>query len=369
MTGNDRVNILMVDDQPAKLLSYEVILKELGENLIRANSGKEALERLLKTDIAVILMDVSMPDMNGFELAEMIRQHPRFQKTAIVFISGVHLTDVDRIQGYQRGGVDYISVPVVPQLLRAKISVFAELHRKTRQLELLHQDLERRITDRLLAQKQAFELAASELSLIEVLEHLARSVESQLQQGEMVAIHLLDESGTRFEWTAAPSLPNEYRQATAGMEVSRGAGPCCAAVSTGQRIAVDDFTNDHQFPAFISFALPLGIRAGWSAPIVSSTGKVLGTVANYFRDTRQGHLRDDLLSEIVTRTAAVVIERKRSEELLRLRADELSRFNRLAVGRELRMIELKKEINELCDRLGQARRYHAEFAQPEGIHV
>jgi signal transduction histidine kinase len=143
MNADDRVNILMVDDQPAKLLSYEAILAELGENLIKANSGNEALELLLKNDIAVVLMDVSMPGLDGFELAEMIRQHPRFQQIAIIFISAVHLTDIDRLQGYQRGAVDYISVPVIPELLRAKVSVFAELHRKTRELEMLNQELRR----------------------------------------------------------------------------------------------------------------------------------------------------------------------------------------------------------------------------------
>ena len=148
MTGVDKVNILMVDDQPAKLLSYEVILADLGENLIKANTASEALSVLLKTDIAVVLMDVSMPDLDGFELADVIRQHPRFQKTAIIFISGVHLTDSDKIQGYRSGAVDYISVPVVPEVLRAKIGVFVELHRKTRQLESLNNDLERRVTER-----------------------------------------------------------------------------------------------------------------------------------------------------------------------------------------------------------------------------
>jgi signal transduction histidine kinase len=149
MSSDDRVNILMVDDQPAKLLSYEVILGELGENLIKASSGKEALEYLLKNDIAVVLMDVSMPELDGFELAEMIRQHPRFQKTAIIFISAVHLTDLDRLKGYQRGAVDYISVPVIPELLRAKVSVFAELHRRAHQLQTLNSEL-RRLSVRLI---------------------------------------------------------------------------------------------------------------------------------------------------------------------------------------------------------------------------
>jgi PAS domain S-box-containing protein len=148
MSVDDKVNILMVDDQPGKLLSYEVILGELGENLIKATSGKVALELLLKNDIAVVLMDVSMPDLDGFELATLIRQHPRFQRTAIIFISAVHLTDLDRLKGYQRGAVDYISVPVIPELLRAKVSVFAELHRKARQLEILNRDLEQRVAER-----------------------------------------------------------------------------------------------------------------------------------------------------------------------------------------------------------------------------
>ena len=145
MSEHDKVNILMVDDQPAKLLSYEAILSELGENLIKAGSGREALEHLLKTDIAVVLMDVSMPELDGFELAEMIHQHPRYQKTAIIFISAVHLTDLDQLRGYEHGAVDYISVPVIPELLRAKVSVFAELYRKTQQLERLNRELEQRV--------------------------------------------------------------------------------------------------------------------------------------------------------------------------------------------------------------------------------
>ena len=147
---DEKINILMVDDQPGKLLTYEAMLGELGENLIKAHSGMEALEHLLKTDVAVVLMDVSMPGMDGFETAQMIHDHPRFQNTPIIFISGIHMTDLDRLKGYQHGAVDYVSVPVVPELLRAKVRVFAELHRKTQQLEMLNarittlQDEERR---------------------------------------------------------------------------------------------------------------------------------------------------------------------------------------------------------------------------------
>jgi len=144
----EKVNILLVDDQPAKLLAYEVILKELGENLVVASSGREALEHLLKNEVAVILVDVCMPELDGFELAAMIREHPRFQKTAMIFISAIQVSDLDRLRGYEMGAVDYVPVPVVPEVLRAKIKVFAELYRKTRQLERLNSELEDRVRAR-----------------------------------------------------------------------------------------------------------------------------------------------------------------------------------------------------------------------------
>jgi signal transduction histidine kinase len=147
-TRIDRVNILLVDDQPAKLLSYETILSSLGETLISVTSATEALECLLKNEIAVVLVDVCMPDLDGYELAAMIRQHPRFQQTAIIFVSAIMLNDLDRLRGYECGAVDYVPVPVVPEILRAKVSVFAELYRKTRALERLNGELERRVAER-----------------------------------------------------------------------------------------------------------------------------------------------------------------------------------------------------------------------------
>src|SRR5213080_2679453 len=148
MASGDKVNVLLVDDQPAKLLAYEVILRDLGENLIKAASAREALEYLLKTDFAVVLVDVCMPELDGFQLAAMIRDHPRFQRTAIIFISAIHLSDMDRLRGYQMGAVDYVPVPVVPEVLRAKVKVFAELYRKTRELERLNEELEDRVRAR-----------------------------------------------------------------------------------------------------------------------------------------------------------------------------------------------------------------------------
>jgi signal transduction histidine kinase len=178
VTTEDKVNILVVDDQPAKLLSYEVMLNGLGENLLKANSANEALEHLLKNDVAVVLIDVCMPDLDGFELASMMRAHPRFERTALIFVSAIHLTDLDRVRGYRAGAVDYVPVPVVPELLQAKVKVFIELYRKSRQLEALNGQLEQRVAER-----------TSELEKINA--DLERRVEERTQEREaaMAQIH------------------------------------------------------------------------------------------------------------------------------------------------------------------------------------
>jgi signal transduction histidine kinase len=173
---DEKVDILLVDDQPAKLLSYESILEKLGENLIKAGSAAEALEVLLKRNVAVILIDVCMPDLDGFQLASMIREHPRFQKTAIIFVSAIQVTDLDLVRGYELGAVDYVPVPVVPELLRAKVRVFAELHRKTRQLETLNAELEKRVAER------TAELAEANTELERRVEERTREREAALAQ-------------------------------------------------------------------------------------------------------------------------------------------------------------------------------------------
>jgi signal transduction histidine kinase len=140
--GAERVNILLVDDQPARLLSYELILEGLGQNLVRAHSGLEALEKLMSDDYAVVLLDVSMPGMDGFETASLIHDHPRYEKTPIIFVTGVHVTELDRLKGYKLGAVDYVYIPVVPEILRSKVEVLVELYSKRRELQTLNRSLE-----------------------------------------------------------------------------------------------------------------------------------------------------------------------------------------------------------------------------------
>ena len=139
--SHDKVNILLVDDQPARLLSYESILRDPGQTLVMARSGAEALEKLMSEEFAVVLLDVNMPGMDGFETATLIHEHPRYEKTPIIFITGVNVSDLDRLQGYKLGAVDYVSIPVVPEILRSKVAVLVELYCQRRELRQVNRSL------------------------------------------------------------------------------------------------------------------------------------------------------------------------------------------------------------------------------------
>ena len=168
MNDGDKVGILVVDDHPGQLLSHEAILRELGERLVTARSGREALQRLMDEDFAVILLDVNMPDMDGFETASLIHQHPRFEKTPIVFVTGAHPTTLDRLKGYRVGAVDYVEVPVVPEILRSKVAVFVDLNRKRRDLQRLNDALQAEIAQRRNAEEAVRHSREKEVLLQEI---------------------------------------------------------------------------------------------------------------------------------------------------------------------------------------------------------
>jgi signal transduction histidine kinase len=188
-----KANILMVDDQPGKLLSYEAMLSELRQNLLTAHNANEALDCLLKNDVAVVLMDVSMPEIDGFQLADMILAHPRFGNTAIIFISAVHMTDADRLNGYRHGAVDYLSVPIIPELLRAKVRVFVDLHRKARELSAVYaeiQSLSRRMLslqdeERRRIARELHDSLGQELTAAKMMADRIRSPEAKSQAAEV----------------------------------------------------------------------------------------------------------------------------------------------------------------------------------------
>ncbi len=308
----EKVNILLVDDQPAKLLSYEVILGELGENLIKANSPHEALGVLLKTEIAVVLIDVVMPEVDGFELAAMIREHPRFQKLAMIFVSAVQIAETDHLRGYQIGAVDYMSVPVVPEVLRAKVKVFIELYRKTRQLEALNTELEARV-------------AARTAELEAQTERLRQSEERRsiaLSAGDMGSWEV-DVASGRIDWDEGPYRifnvdPTSFQPTVDGIEAmmhpdDRERSSLASVIASGQT----------RFQLEFRIVRPSGeVRWCYGAGIVS-------------RDS-------DGKASRVTGVTVDMTERKRAEERQVLLAREVDHRAKNTLAVVLSMLRLTK---------------------------
>ena len=205
------VNILLVDDQPGRLLTYRAILEPLGERLVDASSGPEALQKLMQEEFAVILLDVNMPGMDGFETASLIHQHPRFERTPIIFVTAVNVSDLDRMRGYKLGAVDYVMVPVIPEILRSKVVVLAELFRKRRELQLANERLA--AANEALRTEKARELEMLNESLrLANVELAQRNVDLQAQIGERARaeaqLRELDRRKDEFLATLAHELRN-----------------------------------------------------------------------------------------------------------------------------------------------------------------
>ncbi|MFC5578892.1 response regulator [Lysobacter niabensis] len=211
------VNVLLVDDQPGRLLTYRAILEPLGERLVDASSGTEALKRLMEDEFAVILLDVNMPGMDGFETASLIHEHPRFEKTPIIFVTAVNVTDLDRLRGYKLGAVDYVMVPLIPEILRSKVEVLSELHRKRRELEAVNAKLA--AANQALQTEKARELEAFNDTLREA--NAALAARNAALQVEIVqrasAEHRLREADTRKDEFLA-TLAHELRNPLAPLQ-------------------------------------------------------------------------------------------------------------------------------------------------------
>jgi hypothetical protein len=197
----DQANILLVDDRRDKSLAMETVLAELGQNIVTAYSGREALRLLLHQEFAVILLDVNMPGLDGFETAFLIRQRKSLEHTPIIFVTGISDTDTHVSRGYSLGAVDYILTPVLPDVLRTKVSVFVELYKKNQQLirqaEGLRQtqdELESRVKSRTFQLAVANEALQKEIDERQRAEENIRYINSGLEQ------RVLDRTA---EWAAA----------------------------------------------------------------------------------------------------------------------------------------------------------------------
>ncbi|HME93843.1 MAG TPA: response regulator [Methylomirabilota bacterium] len=286
------VNILVVDDVPAKLLAMEALLSELRENVVCVHSGADALRQLLEREFAVILLDVNMPDMDGFETAELIRQHPRLRRVPIIFMTAAS-DDTHALRGYSLGAVDYVLTPVVPDVLRTKVRVFVELFRMAAELR---QQAEERVT---LAREQAGRAAAEEAArrsalLADAGKHIARSLNLEATAKtvlDLLVPDLADSATLRLRRhgsdtvyarhrhradAAGEASPPATRDAPAGVEATAAPSPAvlqamdAAAATLGRQPIVDraggaESVRGVACPLFARGAL-LGVLAVVHAP-------------------------------------------------------------------------------------------------------
>ncbi len=354
--GNDeKVNILLVDDRPDKLLAHEVVLAELNQNLVRANSGKEALRCLLKEEFAVILLDVNMPGMDGFETASMIRQRPRSETTPIIFISAVNDTENHVSRGYSLGAVDYILTPVVPEILRAKIAVFVDLYKKTEQIkrqaeeraqfireQAARAEAERR-QERLAFLADASNVLAGSLEMRETLQNLARLVVPRLADFCVISMAEGDElrqvavaQNELSENPALGRLVQEFPGSAAAKNAARlvferGDAATCCDLSNG---ALDDLFASAEDRAFVRSLRPSSCSA---VPIRTSENRCGVVLMFSITGDRFCGANELSLAEELAQRAALAVENARLYTVAQEARTEAERAN-LAKDRFLAML-------------------------------
>ena len=377
MESERKVNVLLVDDQPSNLLSLEAILDGMGLNLVRAASGEEALMRILDDDFAVILMDVQMPGMDGFETATLIRERDRSQHTPIIFLTAFQSTDGQVFQGYALGAVDFLTKPIVPTVLRSKVAVFVELFEKTeqvkRQASQLHQS-QRREHERELAEekrrweverlreeatrerKSAEELAVKAEELSRTIKERVRAVEEARERAAQQAIVV--ELGQRAlaGTDLAPLFEDAVARAAKTLKVTFGKvvefapdGGCLSVragvgwetgqaghatfgvgnaslagytLLSGQPVVSEDIRNESRF-GVSPLLIDHGVVSALSV-IIQGRERPFGTLG-VFSDVPMGFSPDDVnFLQSVANVLAAAIQRKRDEQELAAIRDELA---------------------------------------------
>lgn len=204
------VNILLVDDDPNKRFAIKTVLTPLGENVVEASSGADALRQLLRQEFAVILLDVRMPMMDGFETAQLIRQRPRSELTPIIFVTALDQAETDMGRGYELGAVDFVFAPVVPAILRAKVGVFLDLYRAQQELRRYRTQLEELVEERTTA------LTAINRELEAFSYSISHDLRGPLLAFDGLSQALLDDYGNRLDSRAKDYL-NRMRRASQRM--------------------------------------------------------------------------------------------------------------------------------------------------------
>jgi PAS domain S-box-containing protein len=288
--------ILLIDDQPARLLTYESILQGVGVECVRTLSGKDALARLLNERFALILLDVSMPDMDGFETARMIRQHPRFEQTPIIFITGVHVTTIDTLKGYEAGAIDYISLPIVPEILRSKVALLVELHLRRTELERLNRELSA-ARERLQTERDYAVAAAEARREKEWLAAVLNSISDE--------VYFTDTDG-RYMY-ANPAAMDEFgHESIQGISVAEVAAKLRVSRPDGSPRAIEEapplralrgevIRNEEQIVCNPRTGEPRHRQVS-SAPVRDSGGRIVGSVS-VARDITENRVREERLRQ------------------------------------------------------------------------
>ena len=199
------VNILVVDDDSTKRFALKTILAPLGENVVEASSGADGLRQLLRQEFAVVLLDVRMPMMDGFETAQLIRQRPRSELTPIIFVTALDQAETDMGRGYDLGAVDFVFAPVVPAILRAKVAVFVELYRAQQELRRYRSQLE------VLVEERTTALTAINRELEAFSYSVSNDLRAPLLAFDGLSQALLDEYGTKLDKKAKDYLQRMRR--------------------------------------------------------------------------------------------------------------------------------------------------------------
>jgi len=384
-TATEAVRILVVDDQPSHLLSYEAILSDESRSIVCARSGVEALQHVMQHEFAAILLDVNMPGMDGFELATLIHQHPRFEETPIIFVTAMHLSDLDRLKGYELGAIDYIYVPVIPKILRSKVDVLVELYVKRRELQRLNRDLElanavlaqanttleaektheltrlnetlestnqslTRANERL--QSEVLERSRAEVELASTKDGLALQVESLTRIHELamslagahdlpsamecVLRTVIEEHGAPYgvlcihdkasgELAERASIGYEDTPASARVRqmLRSPEGPGGACFASGKRTIVADEEAAARFGEYGPAARELGLQAVHNTPIVTRSGERLGVISVQFTLACKPTEREMQIADMCARYAAETIEAAIYQESLRMSEQRL----------------------------------------------
>ena len=313
----ERVSILIVDDRPDKLLAYEAMLGELDANLVRASSGREALRQLLQQDFAVILLDVNMPGMDGFETAATIRQRARSETTPIIFISAVNDTVNHVARGYSLGAVDYMLTPIVPEILRAKIGVFVDLFRKTEQVKRQAEEraiLLREQSARAEAERQQRRLGfladgsnvlAASLDYEQTFQNLARVIVPRL--ADFCIIDVVEEDGSLRRVAVASA---EEASSSSSLQQSHGATGAFRAAKPLIFSAVDESSLETLFDLeddreFIRKLRPTSII---SVPL-AAYDRVLGAITAINTSLERPPIQADVsLLEGMAQRAAIAVD-------------------------------------------------------------